>query len=323
MSKACPTFIVVDRAGRELDRTSGLESAAELARFYKTAAAKARPPADSNAHVGSRERSPVGRRRRRRRTRIATKPASTTRRSPLESTTSPNARAGLHQSQAVGNRRPHPGHRQPLDRLRIGHGHLQHARGVADSHLCAHLQARRPQAGRAVSVPAADHDRPVRRQAPGTKPAKVHFLESVEGEAVDYDFTRDVGLIRISPGRRLPASPRRAGALGAAIAHAGPHGRLFRRDTTRRRGTRSSDGRESRTSCRATRLTRRSSATSPPSKGAPAGGCSPTTATSRASATSRSRQGNHGLYATPRIDLQPARPQQIDGALRAGQTQSG
>ncbi len=39
----------------------------------------------------------------------------------------------------------------------------------------------------------------------GTKPAKVHFLEAVEGWAVDYDFTRDVGLIRIKPGRRLPS----------------------------------------------------------------------------------------------------------------------
>ncbi len=35
---------------------------------------------------------------------------------------------------------------------------------------------------------------------------KVGYLESVEGEAVDYDFTRDVGLIRIRPGRKLPAS---------------------------------------------------------------------------------------------------------------------
>ena len=39
----------------------------------------------------------------------------------------------------------------------------------------------------------------------GTKPAKVHFVEQVEGWAVDYDFKRDVGLIRIKPGRRLPA----------------------------------------------------------------------------------------------------------------------
>ena len=53
-----PTFIVVDGSGRELDRTSGPQPAAELARFYKAAAAKARPPANSNSHVGSREKTP-------------------------------------------------------------------------------------------------------------------------------------------------------------------------------------------------------------------------------------------------------------------------
>ncbi len=37
------------------------------------------------------------------------------------------------------------------------------------------------------------------------KGQQVHFLEAVAGTAVDYDFTRDVGLIRIRPGRRLPA----------------------------------------------------------------------------------------------------------------------
>ena len=40
----------------------------------------------------------------------------------------------------------------------------------------------------------------------GTDPARVHFTESVEGEAVDYDFTLDVGLIRMRPGASLPAS---------------------------------------------------------------------------------------------------------------------
>ena len=33
----------------------GLQPAAELARFYKAAAAKAQPPVNSNAHAGSRE----------------------------------------------------------------------------------------------------------------------------------------------------------------------------------------------------------------------------------------------------------------------------
>ena len=44
---AVPTFIVVDRSGRELDRTSGLQPAAELERFYLAARAKAQPPSQS------------------------------------------------------------------------------------------------------------------------------------------------------------------------------------------------------------------------------------------------------------------------------------
>ena len=41
---AVPTFIVVDPAGHELGRTSGSQPAAQLARFYQNAKAKARPP---------------------------------------------------------------------------------------------------------------------------------------------------------------------------------------------------------------------------------------------------------------------------------------
>ena len=39
-----PTFIVVDGAGRELDRTTGPQPAADLAKFYKAAIAKVQPP---------------------------------------------------------------------------------------------------------------------------------------------------------------------------------------------------------------------------------------------------------------------------------------
>src|SRR5271166_6188504 len=48
---AVPTFIVVDSHGREIDRTSGSQPAAQLARFYLDAKAKAEPPANSRAHV--------------------------------------------------------------------------------------------------------------------------------------------------------------------------------------------------------------------------------------------------------------------------------
>src|SRR5262249_3664028 len=40
----------------------------------------------------------------------------------------------------------------------------------------------------------------------GQKPAQVHYVESMEGKVVDYDFGLDVGLIQIQPGRRLPAA---------------------------------------------------------------------------------------------------------------------
>jgi len=40
----------------------------------------------------------------------------------------------------------------------------------------------------------------------GERPAHVNFVESIGGEAVDYDFNLDVGLIRVRPLRSLPAS---------------------------------------------------------------------------------------------------------------------
>ena len=46
----------------------------------------------------------------------------------------------------------------------------------------------------------------------GMQAGQVHYLETVDGEFVDCDFQRDVGLVRIRPGRRLPTSkvvPRR------------------------------------------------------------------------------------------------------------------
>ena len=64
-----------------------------------------------------------------------------------------------------------------------------------------------------------------------TSEPKVDYLESVEGEAIDYDFTRDVGLIRIRPGRKLPASRVVPAALAAqeqAAADEDAHRRLLR-----------------------------------------------------------------------------------------------
>ena len=226
-----PTFIVVDGSGRELDRTAGLQSAAELARFYKAAAAKAQPPANSNAHTSARATTPAH----------GTDDNDDQAESPTENPAGINdddrderdnerSRAGLYQSQAMGNRRPDSGPRQPLDRLRLGHDHSQHARGIAHPDLCPYLQA----GGRKSRSTPSEFPRQIMidlfdGNLQGPKPAKVHFLEAVEGWAVDYDFDRDVGLIRIRPGRRLPACRVVPAHWQPTIADAGPHGRLLGR----------------------------------------------------------------------------------------------
>ena len=110
-------------------------------RFYKAAAAKAQPPANSNrprrhrlTMTGDGTATTMTKPNRRDKTSAEQRQRSRRRRSRA-------VRTGFHQSQAVGNRRPDSGSRQPLNRLRLGHDHLQHARGVTHSHLCAHLQA--------------------------------------------------------------------------------------------------------------------------------------------------------------------------------------
>ena len=201
-----PTFIVVDGSGRELDRTSGLQSAAELARFYKAAAAKAQPPANSNAHVGS------ARRRRRRQPKTTTTNGDDQSRRPTETTTTIAPKTiAIRPSRPFTNPKPW----ETVVRIRVlsnrstgfGSGTIIHSTPEESLILtCAHIfklegrkQAAPAQFPRRIMIDLFDGN------LQGTKPAKVHFLEAVEGWAVDYDFTRDVGLIRIKPGRRLPA----------------------------------------------------------------------------------------------------------------------
>jgi len=200
-----PTFVVVDASGRELDRTSGLQPAADLARFYNTAAAKARPPDRSNAHAGSPRES---------RSRA--------------SDDDHDIDAGRRDRRVDGGDRPegeprravpvwtNPKPWETVVRIRVlsphstGFGSGTIIRSSPDESLiltCAHIfkldgrkQAHPSQFPRRIMIDLFDGN------LQGTDPARVHFLESVEGKAVDYDFTRDVGLIRIRPGRRLPAS---------------------------------------------------------------------------------------------------------------------
>jgi thiol-disulfide isomerase/thioredoxin len=205
--EAVPTFIVVDSAGEELDRRTGPRPAAELARFYKAAAAKARPPSGSNAHVGARDDSPPA--------------AGDDDDSDTDLHAHSNARRGERsdrpeQEQAQSQpafKNPKPW--ETVVRIRVlskhstgfGSGTVIYSTPEESLILtCAHIfkldrrQAPPAQFPRQIMVDLFDGD------LKGTRPAVVHFLESVPGQAVDYDFTKDVGLIRIRPGRRLPAS---------------------------------------------------------------------------------------------------------------------
>jgi thiol-disulfide isomerase/thioredoxin len=203
-----PTFIVVDGSGREIDRTAGLQSAAELARFYKAAADKALPPANSNAHTGSGSDSGDG--------------------EDDHHDGDSGAKSGRNNGKKSRDDRDNDGDAEQTEpnftnakpwetvvRIRVlsnrstgfGSGTIIHSTPEESLILtCAHIfklerqkQARPSEFPREIKIDLFDGN------LTGTKPAKVHFLEAVDGWAVDYDFVRDVGLIRIKPGRRLPS----------------------------------------------------------------------------------------------------------------------
>ena len=198
-----PAFIVVDRQGRELDRISGPRSASELSRFYKNAAAKARPPANSSAHVGSRSDLRAGDqddddeddrddRRKARREPTARERDEPERSQPTFS--NPKPWETVVRIKVIGNRT-----------TGFGSGTVVYSTPKESLILtCAHIfkiEGRKPS-------PAAEFPRKIMIDLFDGKlhGQKVNYLESVEGKAVDYDFNLDVGLIRIRPGRRLPAS---------------------------------------------------------------------------------------------------------------------
>jgi thiol-disulfide isomerase/thioredoxin len=170
-----PTFVVVDRAGKELARNSGAQPVANLANLYNSASTKlarakaASDNAASTARAGDDRQPP--------------KPWETT------------VRIKIYAPNSVG----------------FGSGTIIHSTPEESIILtCAHIfqidGAKQP-------VPPSKFPRKIRidlfdGQLHGLQPAMVHPVEEgVPGEAIDYDFATDVGLIRIRPGRKLAASP--------------------------------------------------------------------------------------------------------------------
>jgi thiol-disulfide isomerase/thioredoxin len=202
-----PTFLVVDSRGRELDRTVGTISAVEMARFYKAAVAKAEPTTDSNERVASRSKSrsrqdddladeepPAGRNN------AGNRPAEDAEERAERVFINPKPWESSVRIRVVA---PHSTgfgsgtiiHSTPEESLILTCGHIFKLEGVRK-------QAPPAEFPRRIIVDLFDG----KLQKHGNQPAKVNFVEAVEGKAVDYDFARDVGLIRIKPRRQLPAS---------------------------------------------------------------------------------------------------------------------
>jgi thiol-disulfide isomerase/thioredoxin len=201
---AVPTFIVVDAAGRELGRTSGSQAAAQLARFYQNAKAKAQPPANSRAHASGDDDDPDAADGSRQTPRAVDEAEDTEARPEHE----------IQPRDETVFRNPKPWETvvriRVLARGSVGFGSgtvIESSSKEALILTCAHIfkldgrrQAAPEKFPRKIMVDLFDG------KLHGEKPAQVHFVESVEGQAVDYDFARDVGLIRVRPGRRLAAA---------------------------------------------------------------------------------------------------------------------
>lgn len=192
---AVPTFVVVDAEGRELDRISGYRPARDIANLYNKAASRGDQP--RRKVVAAEDDEPA---------------------------------AEDADEEAAASRRKNPDPWQTVVRIRIdnnlgrsrmvefGSGTI--IRSTPDETIiltCAHI-FRIPGLKRQytpdkfpLQITVELSDGTLRKLSNGDAKtgfrAGVHMVEKYEGEAVDYDFAGDVGLIRIRPGKRLPFTP--------------------------------------------------------------------------------------------------------------------
>jgi thiol-disulfide isomerase/thioredoxin len=202
---AVPTFIIVDPAGKPLARTKGLQPAGQLARMYRAAKVKLQsPPAANDPPIPANDRDGD------------TAPGS-------DSGSNPGpAAAGQERADDADEPRtaaipPNPKPWETVVRIKVkGQGSIGFGSGtiIASSDeesivlTCAHIfklegrqQATPARFPREIAVDLFDG------HLSGQQPAMVHYAnETYPGKAIDYDFTRDVGLIRIRPGRKLACS---------------------------------------------------------------------------------------------------------------------
>ncbi|GAC1466373.1 MAG: trypsin-like peptidase domain-containing protein [Isosphaeraceae bacterium] len=196
---AVPTFVVIDpRTGRDLGRISGARDATDLANFYQQARAKYHPPASTPPRAESRAE------------------AEADESQDADQADSTQGDEDLHPQEVtppVLSANPKPW--ETIVRIKVhgsgaigfGSGTIIHSTPEESIILtCAHIfklehgpQAPPSRFPRKITIDLFDGN------LGGPKRNQVHYShETFVGQAVDYDFARDVGLIRIRPGRRLP-----------------------------------------------------------------------------------------------------------------------
>ncbi len=192
---AFPTFIIVDEQGQSLAETSGYQPAQNLATLYRKARAKLAATSDEVPSVNEEdippadEASPADRDRNREDVVVEDAPRPRKLPKPWETV----VRIKVHGPHSIG----------------FGSGTII-ASSPDESIIltCAHIfkldgerQAAPKAFPRRIDVDLFDG------VLSGPNHQMVHPVETVSGKAIDYDFGRDVGLISIRHGGRLPASP--------------------------------------------------------------------------------------------------------------------
>ena len=196
---AIPTFVVVDAEGRELDRLTGFRPASDIAGMYRRAKATLGPADDQE--VAAQPQKP----------RDADEPADAdptpSRKPPRPWETVVRIRIDNHiaRPQSIEYGSGTIIHSTPDETIILTCAHIFH---IGNPRQQQYAPSKFP-----LKITIELSDGQLRRLSPtdsrGGSRAGVQMVanEPFAGEAIDYDFAHDVGLIRIRPGRRVPSTP--------------------------------------------------------------------------------------------------------------------
>ncbi len=186
-----PTFVIVDSDGRELDRISGFRPASHIAQLYRKASASIEPAEDEAevAEANTEEASAAPARK-------LPQPWETVVRIRIDNNLSRPASIEYGSGTII--------YSSPDEAIILTCAHIFKMRESRQQFHPSKFPLK-------ITVELSDGQlqRQSRPDAKGASRAGVHMVtdEPLEGQVIDYDFSGDVGLIRIRPKGRLPYTP--------------------------------------------------------------------------------------------------------------------